>query len=158
MFEEIHIGHLAIMLETCENHLCGIMKYVFWMLEVNFSFDSRAIAERCHREIENNFLGSLRNHLELVMHVWSILEMTGCCLHLLENFYMHNKPLTDLFKNEKSPRTSLSSLIFPNKDTVVFHCKKLLLLQLSLGNHNHTYLFGALHYSPYLENPTNFSL
>jgi hypothetical protein len=50
---------LAIMLETCENHLCVIMKYVFWMLEVNFSSDSRAIAEICHREIENNFLGSL---------------------------------------------------------------------------------------------------
>jgi hypothetical protein len=46
------------------------------------------------------------------MHVQVILEMTGCCLPLLENFYMHNKPLTDLFKNEKSPRTSLSSFMF----------------------------------------------
>jgi hypothetical protein len=42
----------------------------------------------------------------------------------------------------------------PNKESVVFHCKKLLLLQLSFGNHNLTYLFGALHCTPYLENPT----
>jgi hypothetical protein len=37
MFEDIHIGHLALMLETCLNHLCVITKYVFWMLEVTFS-------------------------------------------------------------------------------------------------------------------------
>jgi hypothetical protein len=37
MFEDIHIRHLAIMLETCENHLCVITKYEFWMLEVIFS-------------------------------------------------------------------------------------------------------------------------
>jgi hypothetical protein len=39
----------------------------------------------------------------------------------------------------------------PIKDLVVFHCNKLLLLQLSFGNRNLTYLFGALHCSPYLE-------
>jgi hypothetical protein len=37
MFEDIHIGHLASMLETCENHLCVITKYEFWRLEVTFS-------------------------------------------------------------------------------------------------------------------------
>jgi hypothetical protein len=37
MFEDIHIGRLALMLETYENHLCVIMKYEFWMLEVTFS-------------------------------------------------------------------------------------------------------------------------
>jgi hypothetical protein len=37
MFEDIHIGHLALMLETCWNHLCVITKYEFWMLEVTFS-------------------------------------------------------------------------------------------------------------------------
>jgi hypothetical protein len=35
--EDIHIGYLALMLETFENHLCVIMKYEFWMLEVTFS-------------------------------------------------------------------------------------------------------------------------
>jgi hypothetical protein len=37
MFEGVHIRHLALMLETYENHLCVIMKYEFWMLEVTFS-------------------------------------------------------------------------------------------------------------------------
>jgi hypothetical protein len=61
-------------------------------------FDSRAIVERCRREFKKNFLCFLGNHLELVMHVRIIFEMTGCFLHLLENFYMRNKPLTNLFK------------------------------------------------------------
>ena len=51
MFKEIHIEQLALMLETSKNHLCVIMKYVFWMLEVTFS-DSRVFAERCHRGSE----------------------------------------------------------------------------------------------------------
>jgi hypothetical protein len=37
MFGEKYIGQSAIVLETCENHLCVITKYVFWMLEVTFS-------------------------------------------------------------------------------------------------------------------------
>ena len=49
MSKEDHYEHLAIMLETFENHLCVITKYVFWMLEVTSS-DSRAFAERCRRE------------------------------------------------------------------------------------------------------------
>jgi hypothetical protein len=64
MFEEIYIGHLALMLETCENHLCVIMKYVFWMFEVTSLPDSRAIVERCRREIEKSFpyfLGIISN-------------------------------------------------------------------------------------------------
>jgi hypothetical protein len=41
-------------------------------------------------KIKNIFLGSLGNHLELVMYVQIILGMIGCCLHLLENFlYAH---------------------------------------------------------------------
>ena len=51
MSKEVHIEELALMLETFKNHLCVIMKYVFWMLEVTFP-SSRAIAERCRRESE----------------------------------------------------------------------------------------------------------
>jgi hypothetical protein len=41
----------------------------------------------------------------------------------------------------------------------VFHCSKLLLVQLSFGKRNLTYLFfGTLHCSPYLENPTTLPL
>jgi hypothetical protein len=71
----------------------------------------------------------------------------------MKSSYMHNKPLTDLFKNEKVQELHYLLSRSPNKDSVV-HCKKLLLVQLSLGNRNLTYLFGALHCSPYLENPT----
>jgi hypothetical protein len=39
----------------------------------------------------------------------------------------------------------------------VFRCNKLLLVQLSFGNHNLTYLFGAWHCSPYLENLATLS-
>jgi hypothetical protein len=56
------------------------------MFEVTSLFGSRAIVERCRHEIKKNFLCFHGNHLELVMHVRIILEMTGCCLHLLENF------------------------------------------------------------------------
>ena len=51
MFEEIHIGHLALVLETCKNKPCVITRYMFRMLEVTFSC-SRAFGERCHRELE----------------------------------------------------------------------------------------------------------
>jgi hypothetical protein len=90
MFEDIHIGHWALLLETYKNHLCAITKYMFWMLQVTSLFVSCAIVERCRREFKKIFLCSLENHLELVMRVRIILEMTGCCLHLLENFlYAH---------------------------------------------------------------------
>jgi hypothetical protein len=59
---------------------------------------SCAIIERCHHEFKKNFLCYPREYLELVMHVRIIIGMTGCCLHLLENSYMHNKPLTNSFK------------------------------------------------------------
>jgi hypothetical protein len=49
--KEVHIEHLALMLETFKNYLCVITKYVFWMLEVTFS-GSRAFAERCRRGSE----------------------------------------------------------------------------------------------------------
>jgi hypothetical protein len=51
MFKEIHIEQLALILETFENHLCVITKYLFWMLEVTFS-GSRALVERCRRGFE----------------------------------------------------------------------------------------------------------
>jgi hypothetical protein len=51
MSKEVHIEQVALMLETFENHLCVIMKYVFWMLEVTFS-GSCAFAERCRRGSE----------------------------------------------------------------------------------------------------------
>jgi hypothetical protein len=90
MFQDIHIGDLALMFENCENHLCVITKYEFWMLEVTFSHCSRAIVERCHREIKKNSPCILANHLELVMHVRSILEMVACFLHFNEKFlYAH---------------------------------------------------------------------
>ena len=47
--EEDHYEPLEIILETFENHLCVITKFVFWMLEVTSS-GSRAFAERCRRE------------------------------------------------------------------------------------------------------------
>jgi hypothetical protein len=56
------------------------------MLEVTSLFGSRAIVERCRREFKKNLLCSLGNNLDVVMHVQIILEMIGCCLHLLENF------------------------------------------------------------------------
>ena len=37
IYEEVHIGRLALLLETFENHLCAIAKHVFWMLEVTSS-------------------------------------------------------------------------------------------------------------------------
>jgi hypothetical protein len=73
MFEGVHIRHLALMLETYEKHLCVIMKYEFWMLEVTFSLGSRAIIERCRHEFKKNFFCYPREYLELVMHVRIIL-------------------------------------------------------------------------------------
>ncbi|WP_228393215.1 hypothetical protein, partial [Pseudomonas helleri] len=37
MLDWIYMEHLALMLETFENHLRVISKYVFWMLEVTSS-------------------------------------------------------------------------------------------------------------------------
>ena len=54
-FKQIHNGQVALMLESFENNLCVIMKYVFWMLEVTFS-GSRAFAERCRRGSESSSL------------------------------------------------------------------------------------------------------
>jgi hypothetical protein len=118
-------------------------------------FGSRAIVERCRREFKKNFLCSLGNYLKLVMHVRSILEMTGCCLHLLK-FFLFAQQATDWFIQEREKFQDLHYLLSrsPNKDLVVFHCNKLLLVQLSFGNRNLTYIFGALHCSLYLENPT----
>ena len=55
IFKEIHSEQLALILETFENHLCVIMKYVFWMSEVTFS-GSRAFAERWHHGSESGSL------------------------------------------------------------------------------------------------------
>jgi hypothetical protein len=111
---------------------CAITKYVFWMLQVTSLFVSCAIVERCRREFKKNFLGSLGNHPKLVMHVRIILGMTGCCLHLLENFlYAHQA--TDWFIQEIEKVQELHYLLShsPNKDSVEFHCNKLMMLQLS---------------------------
>ena len=51
MFEEIHIEHMALVLETCMNQPCVITRYVFGMLEVT-SFDSRVYVEGCRHEPE----------------------------------------------------------------------------------------------------------
>jgi hypothetical protein len=72
------------------------------------------------------------------MHVRIILEMIGCCLHLLENLlYAHQA--TDGFIQEREKVQDLHYLLSrsPNMDPVVFHCNKLLLVQLSFGNHHY---------------------
>ena len=45
MLDKIHIESLALMLESFENRLRVISKYMFWMLEVTFSYPC-AIIER----------------------------------------------------------------------------------------------------------------
>jgi hypothetical protein len=138
----------------CHHEVC--------VLDVGSEFVSLVhvqLLERCRREFKKIFLCSLENHLEVVLNVRIILEMIGCCLHLLENF-LYAQQATDWFIQEREKVQELHYLLSrsPNKDSVVFHCKKLLVLQLSFGNHNITYLFGALHCSPYLENTTTLSL
>jgi hypothetical protein len=56
---------------------------------------------------------------------------------------MHTKPMSDLFKKKKVQDLHYLLSCSPNKDSVVFPCNKLLLVQLSFGNRNLTYLFGA---------------
>jgi hypothetical protein len=81
------------------------------------------------------------------MHVQIILEMTGCGLHLLENLlYAHLATHYFDYKREKVQELHYLLSRPPNKDSVVFHCKKLLLLQLSFANRNPAYIFGALHW------------
>jgi hypothetical protein len=105
---------------------------------------SCAIVERCHREFKKNFLCFLRNHLELVMHVRIILEMTGCCLHLLENFlYAHQATEWFIQKWEKSPRTSLSSFTFSHQRLSCVSLQEAPGVAIVFWNHNLTYLFGA---------------
>jgi hypothetical protein len=81
------------------------------------------------------------------MRVRIILEMVGCCLHLLENF-LYAQQATDWFIQKWEKVQELHYLLSrsPNKDSVESHCSKLLLVQLSFGNHNLTYLFGVLHW------------
>jgi hypothetical protein len=66
--------------------------------------------------------------------------MIGCCLHLLENF-LYAQQATDWIIQEREKVQEIHYLLShsPNKDSVVFHCKKLLLVQLSFGNCNLTY-------------------
>jgi hypothetical protein len=134
------------------------MKYVFWMLEVTFSLWFTCNWWKMSPWIQEEFSLFPRNHLELVMHVRIILEMSGCCLHPLENLlYAHQA--TDWFIQEREKVQDLHYLLSrsPIKDLVVFHCNKLLLVQLCFGNRGLTYLFGALHFSPYLENLATLS-
>jgi hypothetical protein len=128
MFEEIYIGHLALMLKTWENHLCVIMKYVFWMFEVTFSLWFTCNCWKMSPWIQEEFSLFLGNHLELVMHVRIILEMIGCCLHLLGNFLCAQKA-TDWFIQQREEVQDLHYLLSrsPNKISVVFHCNNLLL-------------------------------
>ena len=66
------------------------------------------------------------------MHVQSILEMVGCYIHFVEGSSVHTKPLTDLLKDEKK-----FLLMFPNQDSVVLHCKKLMMVQLPSRSRDH---------------------
>jgi hypothetical protein len=59
---------------------------------------SCAIVERCRREFKKNFLCFLGNHFELVMHVRIFLRWKVVASIFLKILYLHNKPLTNLFK------------------------------------------------------------
>jgi hypothetical protein len=112
-FKEVHIEQLALILETFENHLCVIMKYVFWMLEVTFS-GSRALAERCRRGSE---LSSLLFSSEIIAsqscmcEVFLRWKVVTSIVSKISS--MHAKPLTGLFKIEKSLIASIFSLVSP---------------------------------------------
>jgi hypothetical protein len=159
MFEDIHIGHLALMLETCENHICVIMKYVFWMLEVNFSLWFMCNCWKMSPWIQVEFTLFPQKSLQIghacADYSWDdwLLPPSSWKFSICTTSHW-----LIYSRTRKSPRPSLSSFISPNKDSVVFHCNKLLLVQLSFGKRNLTYLFGALQCSPYLENSTTLPL
>jgi hypothetical protein len=138
MFKEIHTGHLALMLETFENHLCVITKYVFWMLEVNislwFTCNCWKMSPWKSRRIFFVSSGIISN--------WScmcgfILEMVACYFHFNKKF-LYAQQATDWFIQEREKVQDLHYLLScsPIKDSVVFHFKKLLVFQLSFGNHS----------------------
>jgi hypothetical protein len=71
--------------------------------------------------------------------------MVACYLHFNEKLlYAHQA--TDLFIREREKVQDLHYLLSRSsiKDSVLSHCKKLLVLQLSFGNHNLTYVFGKV--------------
>ena len=60
MLDWTHMGYWALMLETFENRLQVISKYMFRMLEVTFS-GSRATVERCRRGFKKSYLFFLKD-------------------------------------------------------------------------------------------------
>jgi hypothetical protein len=85
LFEDLHIGHLALVLETCVNHLCVVTKYVFWMLEVTFSPWFMCNCWKMSPWIQEEFSLFPRESFWIGHACADIFEMTGCCLHILEN-------------------------------------------------------------------------
>jgi hypothetical protein len=106
MFEDIHIGNLALILETCENHLCVIMKYVFWMLKVTFSPWFTCNCWKMSPWIQEEFTLFPRESSR-IGHACANYSWDGRLLppSSKKKFYMHTRQLTDLFKNEKKFKT-----------------------------------------------------
>jgi hypothetical protein len=149
----INVGNLL------EPSLCHRKVCDFWMLEVTFSPRFMCNCWKMSPWIQEEFTLFPRKSSQIGHACADILEMTGFCLHLLENF-LYAQQATDWFIQEREKVQELHYLLSrsPNKDELVFHCKKLLLMQWSFGNCNLTYIFGTLHCSPYLENPTTLPL
>jgi hypothetical protein len=100
IFEDIHIGHLALMLGTCENHLWVITKYVFWMLEVTFSLWFMCNCWKMSLWNQEELSSFPRESSQADTHVWSILEMVAWCLHFNEK-YLYAHKATDWFFQER---------------------------------------------------------
>jgi hypothetical protein len=131
MFEDIHIGNLALILETCENHLCVIMKYVFWMLKVTFSPWFTCNCWKMSPWIQEEFTLFPRESSRIghacADYSWDdrLLPRSSWKFPIctLSHWLIYSR-------KRKIPRTSISSFMFPSKDLLVFHCNKLLLLQI----------------------------
>jgi hypothetical protein len=145
MFEDLHIGHLVLMLETCENHLCVITKYVFWMLEVIFSPWFTCNCWKMSPWIQEKFTlfpqESSRIGHACADYSWDdrLLPPSSWKFPICttSHWLIYSRA-------RKSSKPSLSSFTFSQIRTRLCF-NKLLLVQLSFGNHNLVYLFGALH-------------
>jgi hypothetical protein len=146
------------MLETCENHLCVITKYEFWMLEVTFSLWFTCNCWKMSPWIQEEFSLFPRESSRIghacANYSWDdrLLPPSSWKFHICtpSHWLIHSR-------TRKFQELHYVLSHSPNKDSVEFHCNKLLLVQLYFGNHNLTYLSGALHYSPYLEKSNNIT-
>jgi hypothetical protein len=112
MFEDIHIRHLALMLETCENHLCVIMKYEFWMLEVTFSLWFMCNCWKMSPWIQEEF-SLFPRESSRIGHACADYSWDGRLLPPSWKFSICTTSHWLIYsKMRKSPRTSLSSFAF----------------------------------------------